>query len=154
MAKKEKETKAKKVLKKIIKTIKKTVARKAKTKAKKAALAEPQILRPVTENKLVEWLSPQRQIDLKLQRHLQDLPKEFILLALIKVQEYSATNIELIKFFVKQVSMPFTVGKEMKMLELKKIMLFKQETIRKILDIRENVFLTPEEIAANLLTVD
>ena len=35
-----------------------------------------------------------------------------------------------------------------------KIMLFKQETIRKILDIRENVFLTPEEIAANLLTVD
>lgn len=84
-------------------------AEKKPVKAKKKQMqkmdntaSEPRGLQPVSSAKIEEWLSPTRQIDLKLQKCLDDLPKSYILLAIIKVQEYSATNIELIKYFAKK----------------------------------------------------
>jgi hypothetical protein len=79
---------------------------KGKAKQKEPAINELQesLQKPKepTNNDVEELLSPLRQIDLKLQRALQDLPKSYVVLALIKVQEYSATNIELIKYLAKQ----------------------------------------------------
>jgi archaellum biogenesis ATPase FlaH len=56
----------------------------------------------VWEEKLFDPLSPTHTIDLKLQAYLSDLPKSVVLLAIIKTDEYNATNAELMKFFLEK----------------------------------------------------
>ena len=52
------------------------------------------------EEELQELISPRRAIDLKIQRHLEDLPLHFTALLLVEPTDYSRTNVELVRLFI------------------------------------------------------
>lgn len=79
----------------------------------KLQIIERKDRRDSLDSKLVELLSPRREIDLKINKCLEGLPDSYLVILVVSLKDYTATAIELVRLFQKDGSegIYFTINK-------------------------------------------